>query len=331
MKLLYSLIGIGALFLLAYAGVALLDLHYMFGVILPYLAIAVFIGGFIQRVVLWGKRPVPFRIPTSCGQQHTLPWIKSSRFDNPHTTFGVVGRMFLEVLLFRSLFRNTSTEVREGGQVVHKAEKLLWAGAMVFHWCFLLVVLRHMRFFLEPVPAFVGWITAFDGFLQIGIPGLLLTGVGLLASVSFLFLRRVYSPTLRYLSLPADYFPLFLIMGIAGSGLILRHFVKTDVTAIKELTMGIVSFSPSFAATSIHWLFYAHLLLVCVLLLYFPFSKLMHAGGVFLSPTRNMANNNRMVRHINPWGTPAHIHTYAEYEDAFREKMKGAGIPVEKE
>ena len=90
--------------------------------------------------------------------------------------------------------------------------------------------------------------------------------MGLLASVSFLFLRRVYSPTLRYLSLPADYFPLFLIMGIAGSGLILRHFVKTDVTAIKELTMGIVSFSPSFAATSIHWLFYAHLLLVCVLL-----------------------------------------------------------------
>ena len=78
-------------------------------------------------------------------------------------------------------------------------------------------------------------------------------------------------------------------------------------------------------------MFYGHLFLVCVLLAYFPVSKLTHMAGVFLSPTRNMANSNRRVRHINPWDYPVKVHTYAEYEDDLRDKMKVAGIPVEKQ
>ena len=72
-------------------------------------------------------------------------------------------------------------------------------------------------------------------------------------------------------------------------------------------------------------------ILVCTLFAYFPFSKLMHLGGVFLSPTRNMPNDSRMVRHVNPWNYPVKVHTYEEYEDHFREKMIEAGLPVEKE
>jgi len=78
-------------------------------------------------------------------------------------------------------------------------------------------------------------------------------------------------------------------------------------------------------------LFYVHFFLVCVLLAYIPFSKLMHLGGVFMSPTRNLPNNSRAVRHENPWNYPVKTHTYEEYEDDFRDKMKEAGIPVEKE
>ncbi|PIX86048.1 MAG: menaquinol oxidoreductase, partial [Nitrospirae bacterium CG_4_10_14_3_um_filter_53_41] len=78
-------------------------------------------------------------------------------------------------------------------------------------------------------------------------------------------------------------------------------------------------------------IFYIHLFLVSALFIYFPFSKLMHLGGVFLSPTRNLANNNRMVRHVNPWNYPVKVHTYEEYEDEFRAKMIKAHIPVEKE
>ena len=74
-----------------------------------------------------------------------------------------------------------------------------------------------------------------------------------------------------------------------------------------------------------------HLFLVSVFVAYFPFSKLSHMAGIFMSPTRNMANNNRMVRHINPWNPDVKIHSYQAYEDEFREKMKSVGLPLEKE
>ena len=77
---------------------------------LPLAALAVFIVGFVWRVVYWAKSPVPFAIPTVGGQQRSLDWIKPSRLDAPWTTAAVVGRMALEVLTFRSLFRNTAAE-----------------------------------------------------------------------------------------------------------------------------------------------------------------------------------------------------------------------------
>jgi nitrate reductase gamma subunit len=57
----------------------------------------------------------------------------------------------------------------------------------------------------------------------------------------------------------------------------------------------------------------------------------MHMGGVFLSPTRNLVNNNRARRHINPWNYPVKVHTYQEYEDEFRDVMKAADMPLEKD
>ena len=109
----------------------------------------------------------------------------------------------------------------------------------------------------------------------------------------------------------------------------MRYFTKVDITGIKELTMGLVTFQPSIPA-GISPLFYVHLFFVSVLLAYFPFSKLMHMGGVFLSPTRNMTTNTREVRHVNPWNYPVKVHTYEAYEDEFREKMVEAGLPVDK-
>jgi nitrate reductase gamma subunit len=104
-----------------------------------------------------------------------------------------------------------------------------------------------------------------------------------------------------------------------------------DVVTIKMLTHGLATFQPLVPET-VGGLFFVHLFLVSVLLAYFPFSKLMHLGGVFMSPTRNLANNSRMVRHINPWNDPSiKPHSYAGYEDDFREFMVEAGLPVEKE
>jgi len=329
MKVLISLLLVLILALLAFAGVYGANLTFLFGVVIPYLALALFIFGVVYRVLVWAKVPVPFRIPTTCGQQKTLPWIKSSHLENPHNTLGVIGRMALEVLLFRSLFRNTKVEIR-GQKIVYGDDKYLWLAGLAFHYSFLIIILRHFRLFVEPAPYFVTLIQSLDGFFEIGVPSLYISDLIFIAAVTYLFLRRVVIPQIRYISLPADYFPLFLILGIGITGILMRHFYKVDLIGVKQIITGLLSFKPV-VPMGIGSLFYIHLFLVSALIAYFPFSKLMHMAGVFLSPTRNLANNSRMRRHVNPWNYPVKAHTYEEWEDEFRKLMKEAGMPVEKE
>jgi nitrate reductase gamma subunit len=329
MAVFYSLILVLVLSVLGYMGGTIAGLRTLFGIWIPFAAIAVFLIGVIYRVAGWARVPVPFRITTSCGQQRSLPWIKSSRLDNPGSTIGTVARMVLEVLLFRSLFRNTKAEIREGPRLIFGEAKFLWLGALAFHWSFLYILVRHLRFFLEPVPGFVLIAQGLDGFFQIGTPVLYATDVIVLAALVYLLARRVTNSQIRYISLFTDYFALFLLLGLVFSGVLMRYFIKTDLMGVKELAMGLVTLSPEVPA-GVGPIFFAHMFLLSALIAYFPFSKLMHMGGVFLSPTRNLANNNRMKRHINPWNAPVKVHTYEEWEEEFRDKMKAAGLPLEK-
>jgi nitrate reductase gamma subunit len=329
MKILLPFITVIALVVIALVGSQASQA--LFGIYIPYAAVLIFMFMFMFKVIKWGLSPVPFRIPTTAGQMKSFaPWIKQNKLDNPSSRLGVFGRMLLEVLAFRSLFRNTKTKLYPGTKLTYGSEKFLWMAGLAFHWSFLIIFVRHFRFFMQAVPFPIQVVEHLDSFLQIGVPLLYITDVVLVGAVTFLFLRRVFMPQIKYISLPADYFPLFLILGIATTGILMRYFIKVPVVSVKELVMGLLTFSPHIPQ-GIGSLFYVHLFLVCTLLAYFPMSKLMHMGGVFLSPTRNMANNNREVRHINPWNYPVHLHTYEEYEDDFREKMKKAGLPVEKE
>jgi nitrate reductase gamma subunit len=330
MGLIFSFFAVITLMVIAFIGVKGAGLQYLFGVIVPYAAFLTFIVGVIYRVFQWGRIPVPFRITTTAGQEQSLPWIKQNKIDNPSTSFGVFIRMALEVFLFRSLFRNTKMELRDGPKLSYGSSKWLWMAGLAFHYTFLIILTRHLRLFIEPVPVVIKIMESLDGFFQVGAPVLYITDLIFLGAVTFLFLRRVIIPQVRYISLAADYFPLFLIGAIGFSGVLMRYFFKTDVVGIKELTMGLVTLKPTIP-TSIGIIFYIHLFLVSALFAYFPLSKLMHMAGVFLSPTRNLANNNRAVLHVNPWNYPVKVHTYEEYENDYREKMKAAGLPVEKE
>jgi len=332
-KALYSFLAVILLILVATLGGYVANLHVLFGIIIPYLAFAIFLGGFIYRIIKWGRSPVPYRIPTTIGQQKSHPWIKQNKIENPTSALGVIVRMALEVFLFRSLFRNTKTELTQGPNgpiLAYGSAKWLWLGSLFFHWSFLIIVVRHLRFFLDPIPYFVQIIESVDGILQIGLPPVYLTDAFFLIAVTYLFVRRLVIPQVRYISLAADYFPLFMIMAIATTGILMRYFYKVDLVAIKQLAIGLAQLNP-ILPVGIGVLFYIHLFLISTLFAYFPMSKLMHAGGIFLSPTRNMISNNRMVRHINPWNHAVEVHTYAQYEDEFRAKMIKAGIPVEKE
>jgi nitrate reductase gamma subunit len=324
------IVSLAAVTVLVIIGLLGANVPYIFGVVIPYIAIAIFIFGIIYRIIKWARSPVPFRITTTSGQQKSLDWIKQNKLDSPSSTLGVIGRMALEVLFFRSLFRNTKTGLKEGKKLVYSEETWLWLGGLIFHWSFLLIFLRHFRFFSDRIPSFVPFLQNIDGFLQVGVPIIYITNVLIIAAVTFLFLRRLFDARVRYISLSSDYFPLLLILGIAVTGILMRYFTKVDLVGIKEMVVGVLTFNP-IVKEGISSTFYLHLFLVCTLLIYFPMSKLMHMPGVFMSPTRNLANNNRMKRHINPWNPQVHVHTYEEYEDEFRDVMIGAGLPVDKE
>ncbi len=306
--------------------------YLFFGVVIPYAAGAIFIFGLLYRIWRWAGTPVPFRIPTTSGQQKSLPWIKSSFLENPHNTLGVIGRMALEVLLFRSLLRNTTVELKQKTKKLIYSENLgLWLAALAFHWAMLIILLRHLRFFTEPIPAVVLGLQSLDGVFEIAVPTLFISDIIILLALSYLIFRRIAQSQVRFISLPSDYVAVLLILSVVFSGLLMRFFYKVDIVAVKELALGVVTFSPATPPEALGFSFYLHLLLFCALLAYFPFSKMVHMAGVFLSPTRNMANNNRMRRHVNPWDYPVKVHTYEEYEDEFRDVMKAAGMPLDKE
>jgi nitrate reductase gamma subunit len=324
------LIAVALLLGVVYLGAGLAGQEFLFGVVIPYAAIVIFLAGAVYRVLRWASAPVPYRITTTCGQAESLPWIKADRLESPPNAAWVVARMALEVLLFRSLFRNTRVSLTPGQKVIHQADKWLWAGALAFHYSFLVIFLRHLRFFIEPVPAVIGWLERLDGLFQLAVPTLFLTDAVIVAALLYLLARRFFSPLVSYISLAADYFVLFLLLTVALSGILMRYFTKVDLVSAKELALGLVTFSPV-APPGIGTMFYIHVFFVSVLFAYFPFSKLVHLGGVFLSPTRNLANDNRVRRHVNPQNPEVEVHTYQQWEDEFRDKMKAAGLPLDTE
>ena len=329
MNALYALLAVLALVLAGLEGGRTGAGRDLLTLIVPYAAFAIFLAGFCARVLRWAWVPVPFHIPTTCGQQKSLQWIRAAKIDNPSTRGGVLLRMAAEILLFRSLFRNNRARMDEKRLILGE-NKFLWLGALAFHWALLLVLLRHLRLFIEPVPVWVNGLERIDSFFQVGAPQLYLSDVILVAALAYLLFRRFRDPALRYISLFADYFALFLLLGVAVSGVLMRYFVRVDVLSVKQFALSLAAFRPV-DLSALSPLFLAHLLLVCTLAAYLPFSKLMHMGGVFLSPTRNLANDSRRRRHVNPWNYPVKTHTYAEWEEEFRDKIKAAGIPLEAE
>jgi nitrate reductase gamma subunit len=110
----------------------------------------------------------------------------------------------------------------------------------------------------------------------------------------------------------------------------MRWWAHTDVAAVKRFALGLATFHP-IAPVGVGLLFYVHLFAASALAATIPFTKLTHMAGVFFSPTRNLPNRSRARRHVNPWQTPAQVHTYAEWEDEFRDRMRAAGLPLERQ
>lgn len=230
-----------------------------FLVLLFCLSLAVLVAGLGYKIYEFAKTPAPLLIPTTPA---------------PITPRGAALRVWREVLFFESLFRSN---------------RWTWGAGMMFHAGLALVLLRHLRYFTDPV---WGWVAAIQPF---GIYAGFLMAAGLLG----LLVRRICVERIRYISTPSDYLMLVLLLFIASTGLTMKFIAHTDIIGVKNFFQGIMHFNPQ--ALPADALLYMHLLPVALLMVIFPFSKLLHAPGIFFSPTRYQADNPREHRHIAPW------------------------------
>lgn len=192
----------------------------------------------------------------------------------PTTRSGVVVRMAEEVLLFRSLFR---------------ANKWIWLFGFAFHVALAVVLARHLRYFTEPVWLPVALIQPFG----------IYAGLAMVGALAMLWLRRFAVSRVRYISAPSDHLWLLLLILIGASGLAMKFVAHTDIVAVKAFFLGLLVFDWQPLPTDP--LLLLHLTLVLALMIGFPFSKLLHAPGVFFSPSRNQADDPRERRHLAPW------------------------------
>lgn len=227
--------------------------------VFAYAASAIFIFGLAIKMFTYARTPNPLKIVLTPA---------------PTNLFGAAFRVAGEFVFFKGLY---------------KGDKWTWLGSYIFHGAFLLVILRHLRYFIYPVPT---------GIMNIQTPGIYAGYILPLATI-YLLMRRTTSDRMLFISSMADYFALLLIFTIAFTGLLLKYYTKPYLVDIKAFILGLTTFK--LETVPADPLFLIHFTLVMVLLAYFPFSKLLHSGGIFFSPTINQVDNCWEKRHINPW------------------------------
>lgn len=226
-------------------------MNILFGVIIPYLVIILFLGGIIFRILSWLKVPIPFRLTI---------------FPCPASRAGAAADLVKESIGFKSLWRGA---------------KGLWFMAWLFHISLAFILVGHF-FGIGFLGQQFTWFGA-GSEASVELSRLLGTyaGVALGLGLILLFIRRFSSPMVRLISSFADYLVLILLLGIMGSGMYMRLFDEVTYEAVQTYFLGLLTLHP--VPLPNHTAFIFHFTLVELLLLYFPYSKLIHSCGLFIS------------------------------------------------
>ena len=224
-----------------------------------YIAFFIFSYGLVSKILQYKNTPAPLKIPT-------MP--------APTTQAGVVFRMSREVILFESLF---------------KSSKWTWLFGWLFHFGLFLDMLRHLRYFIDPIWFWVVIIQPFGKY------GSILMFVGLVG----LLIRRIVVDRVRYISSPSDHLMLVLILCITSTGIAMSFYLGADVISLLRPAPCLITFDiHNIPADPV---LISHLIMVALLMIIFPYSKLLHAPGLFFSPSRYQVDNSRDKRHIAKW------------------------------
>ncbi|MGC9259286.1 MAG: respiratory nitrate reductase subunit gamma [Phycisphaerae bacterium] len=235
-----------------------------------YVAMAIFVVGMGWRIYSWIRTPVPLKIVLTPG---------------PQNVSGVLERLAGEFFGFRALA---------------KADRSLWTPAWLFHVSLLLLFLGHLGGLV--IPHFAQTSLGLNEKQFEHMAQIVGSIVGILAITMLLWLliRRLILPRVRWISTFSDYFALLLLLLIIATGNAMRFMGGLNIVQAQQFVAGWWTLHP--VAPPRDPMFTVHLLLVCALLIYIPFSKLVHIGGaVLLSPTLNQRNNPRQRRYVNTW------------------------------
>jgi nitrate reductase gamma subunit len=224
-----------------------------------YAATATLVFGVGYKIYDYARTPAPLKIPTTPA---------------PTTSTGVAFRLFREVVFFESLF---------------KATKWTWIFGWIFHAALLLVLVRHVRYFQDPIWTVIALIQPFG----------LYAAFGMVIGLGGLWARRFLVDRVRYISTLSDHLMLALLLGIGLTGLGMKFVAHTDIVSVKIFMQGLMSFNVQPMPEDPILL--VHLFLVATLMTIFPISKLLHAPGLFFSPSRNQADNPREHRYVSAW------------------------------
>ena len=196
--------------------------------------------------------------------QHALTWLEAARRSPPSPSRGIgaSARAFagasVDIVFLRRLL------------VVNPA---LWIGEWVFHASLFMIVLRHLRYFVNPVPAWVVWAQTPGWIAGILLPGALL----------YVLAIRLLTNQEKFSS-PANLLMLLDVLAIGTTGILMSSRYREDLAAVKLFAIGIVTFAP--APPPLSPLFVTHLCLVLALVLYVP-------SHVFSAPLVMMAARGR--------------------------------------
>ncbi len=224
-----------------------------------YAATAILVFGVGYKIYDYARTPAPLKIPTTPA---------------PTTNAGVAFRLFREVVFFESLF---------------KATKWTWIFGYLFHGALALVLIRHGRYFQDPVWTLVDLAQPFG----------LYAAFAMVAGLGGLWARRFLVDRVRYISTLSDHLMLALLLAIGLTGLGMKFVAHTDIVSVKNFMQGLMSFN--IQPMPEDPILLAHLFLVATLMTIFPISKLLHAPGLFFSPSRNQADNPREHRYVSAW------------------------------
>jgi nitrate reductase gamma subunit len=227
-------------------------MEFLLGVIFPYTAWSVFVSGTILRIVGWLKTPVPFHLTI---------------FPAPAGTTGRIVTIASDFLLCSSLYHE---------------DKALWLRVWLFHLSLALIIAGHVvgTFYLRDQFVLIGLSPAASQFLSKLLGGI--SGIVMVFSLGALIIGRIVNPLVRRLSTPEDFFTLLLLIAIAVSGILLYlPGFHVDLPAVRAYMGGLFHFRATLLPHSS--IFIIHFLLVNLLLLFFPFSRLLHSAGYFVN------------------------------------------------